>query len=544
MPFHWNPEYNERVWGTTLPKTAAGTQHTMLSAAPTDLIRTRIVGETSDEAFSAESVRKVVSSHHHGEPFGNLKPSFLPNLLASLPALDGARPEQVQRMVDAMESCRMPPREVIIREGDQNAFYHVIAAGRVLIITGDGSMAKTETLLHEGQGFGEEALNIGAPATYTAIAQGAVQIWRLHRLAFKVLQAHYGSRLRSALAAMLSRGLVPAPKTTGDAMRQVVRAAQQNQRQLDGEFADVPSALLQLEVVEKLGEGQFGEVSLVVHKPTRTAYALKVQTYRKEKRANIDREISAMRDGASPFLMRFFGEHEFAPGRSKMLLEYLNGGDLSAVMRTPLGLWAPGGPQGFPTETARFYFACCVAAVDVLHAATWMHRDIKLENMVIDSKGYAKLIDCGLSKPVKEGEHTFTMCGTPAYYAPEVVKQTGYNHAAELWTLGVLLHELLSGSLPFDPLPDPSKKVSDRLNDLFNLIVKTAPSYADKHGRTDVFTPAAKEILSQLLRKDAQQRVGIREIRGCRLFAGFAWDAFHARKMPPPFLPKPKENVP
>ena len=128
--------------------------------------------------------------------------------------------------------------------------------------------------------------------------------------------------------------------------------------------------------------------------------------------------------------------------------------------------------------------------------------------------------------------------------APEVVKQTGYDSKAELWTLGILLHELLSGALPFDPPPDPSKKVSDRVTDLFALIVKANPTYADKHGRQDVFPPLAKEVLTQLLRKEASDRVGIAAIRSSSFFGGFAWEAFHARKMAPPMVPKRSPYLP
>ena len=125
-----------------------------------------------------------------------------------------------------------------------------------------------------------------------------------------------------------------------------------------------------------------------------------------------------------------------------MLLEVLTGGDMQSVLKKRGRL---------PAEDARFYLACCICAFDALHAANWVHRDLKLENIMVASNGYAKLIDCGLAKPLKEDQHTFTMCGTPVYFAPEVIKSTGYGRKAEIWALGVLLHELLSGNPPFYP---------------------------------------------------------------------------------------------
>lgn len=102
---------------------------------------------------------------------------------------------------------------------------------------------------------------------------------------------------------------------------------------------------------------------------------------------------------------------------------------------------------------ARFYSACIVLAFEYLHARNVVYRDLKPENVCLDSNGYAKLTDLGLAKVIPgiagHGK-TFTMCGTPDYFAPEVLLHSGTCRATDWWTFGILLHELLSGHSPFE----------------------------------------------------------------------------------------------
>ena len=78
-----------------------------------------------------------------------------------------------------------------------------------------------------------------------------------------------------------------------------------------------------------------------------------------------------------------------------------------------------------------------------------MHRDLKLENLMVDVDGYLKVIDYGLARVLLPGQLSRSMCGTPQYMAPEVVKGEQYSFAADWWSVGVIMYEMITGFNPF-----------------------------------------------------------------------------------------------
>ena len=91
-----------------------------------------------------------------------------------------------------------------------------------------------------------------------------------------------------------------------------------------------------------------------------------------------------------------------------------------------------------------------VLAIEYLHSNGVIYRDLKPENVVIDSIGYIRITDFGLSKKnVFNDKDAFSLCGTPEYLAPEILYKEGYGKAIDWWTLGCIIYELITGMPPF-----------------------------------------------------------------------------------------------
>ncbi|KAD3338115.1 hypothetical protein R6Q59_027165 [Mikania micrantha] len=156
----------------------------------------------------------------------------------------------------------------------------------------------------------------------------------------------------------------------------------------------------------------------------------------------IKREISVMKLVNHPNVVHLY---EVLASKTKIyiILEYVKGGELFDVV-------AKG---KLKEHVARKYFQQLIAAIDFCHSRGVYHRDLKLENLLLDDEGNLKVSDFGLSALVENkglDGLLHTSCGTPAYVAPEIIKQKGYDGAkADVWSCGVVLFALLAGFLPF-----------------------------------------------------------------------------------------------
>lgn len=111
-----------------------------------------------------------------------------------------------------------------------------------------------------------------------------------------------------------------------------------------------------------------------------------------------------------------------------IVMENICGGDLLSFVRKRTKL---------TESTAKFIFRQIIEALQYIHSLNIVHRDIKLDNILIDLSNNIKICDFGVSKYVKKGEIMFDQCGTPAYIAPEILKNNGYEgFSVDFWSAG------------------------------------------------------------------------------------------------------------
>lgn len=193
------------------------------------------------------------------------------------------------------------------------------------------------------------------------------------------------------------------------------------------------------------GTGTFGRVFLVRLK-TATAgsqniFAMKVlrktEIVRLRQVEHVKAERYILSRVRHPFVVDLFATFQDSLN-IYMLMSYVPGGELFTHLRRA-GRFTP--------DVTRFYLANIILALKYLHSFKIIYRDLKPENLLLDSRGYLRLTDFGFAKIVDD--RTWTLCGTPEYLAPEIIQSDGHGKAADWWACGVLCYEMLVGYPPF-----------------------------------------------------------------------------------------------
>ena len=203
-----------------------------------------------------------------------------------------------------------------------------------------------------------------------------------------------------------------------------------------------------------------------------------------------------------------------------MLLEAVMGGELFTYLS---------GKNGVPEKQSRFYTACVVLAFEYLNTRNYIYRDLKPENLLIDTDGYVKVADFGFAKKLDRGK-TYTMCGTPDYLAPELVQQSGHGKAVDWWALGVLIFEMTAGFPPFAG--------SDQIEQMSAIL-------AVRYTVPQQFSKEVRDIIKKLLVANAAKRLGTlkggpSDVKKHPWFKALDWEALKSKGLRAPYVPKLK----
>ncbi|XP_076615451.1 cGMP-dependent protein kinase 1-like isoform X2 [Chaetodon auriga] len=434
---------------------------------------------------------------------GLIKHAEYMDFLKSVPTFQGLPEETLSKLADVMEETHYDDGEYIIRQGARGDTFFIISQGKVNVTQEDSANQEPVHLreLSRGDWFGERALQGEDLRTANVIAAEAVTCLVIDRDSFK--------HLIGGLDDVSNKGYEDA----------------EAKAKYEAENAFFSSLkLTDFNIIDTLGVGGFGRVELVQLKNEEAkTFAMKILKKRHivdtRQQEHIRSEKHIMTEAHSDFIVRLY--RTFKDSKYLyMLMEACLGGELWTILRDK---------GSFEDSTTRFYTACVVEAFAYLHAKGIIYRDLKPENLILDSRGYAKLVDFGFAKKIGVCKKTWTFCGTPEYVAPEIILNKGHDVSADYWSLGILMYELLTGSPPFSG-PDPMKT--------YNIILRGI----DMIEFPKKITKNAANLIKKLCRDNPSERLGnlkngVKDIQKHKWFEGFNWEGLRKGTLTPPITP-------
>eukprot|EP00931_Biecheleriopsis_adriatica_P115382 TRINITY_DN91183_c0_g1_i1.p1 TRINITY_DN91183_c0_g1~~TRINITY_DN91183_c0_g1_i1.p1 ORF type:complete len:784 (-),score=234.97 TRINITY_DN91183_c0_g1_i1:168-2477(-) len=349
------------------------------------------------------------------------------NAIARCKVFDALKDNERKELASAMHEMSFSKNETIFEQGEKGTQFFLLIEGAVSVIKDGSEQIQLEASTEKAQYFGEKALESNEPRTATikVISDTAKALW-VDKESFEMLLGSLTDltkRGKDGNAVVKKAGAV-AP-TAGSGKR----------------FGNIK--MKNFKKIGLLGCGGFGAVEMVEDSTTKETYALKALSkgyvVKSGMQASVISEKNVQLMCDSDFIVKLYETYN-SKEHLYFLLELALGGELYATYNKK-NFWGQ-------EKHAKFYVAGTVFAFDHLHSKKILFRDLKPENLLLNEKGQVKLTDMGLAK-VSPGK-TYTTCGTPDYFAPEVISSKGQSPAVDWWTLGILTFELMSGHPPFE----------------------------------------------------------------------------------------------
>jgi CRP-like cAMP-binding protein len=408
------------------------------------------------------------------------KRKYFETLLDKVPLLNALKQGERAKIADALEEVTFPSGYVIMRQNDHGDFFYFCQEGTAKVTKKDRHGADTEVMsIGDGDYFGELALLTDHPRRATITTTSLMKCARMHRRDF--------NRLLGPLHDILTfRKYNEADDLMGTPMYQSVgssggRSARDTRRQsiVDSMTVEMPAKLINslaeheeehtargieadlaimspkapefpegtvltlqdFDMGVTLGLGSFGRVRLGRYKKNGKFYAIKIMNkaavLQMKQLEHIRSEKHILLQVAYPFVVNLYGTFQDETNLY-MVFEFVCGGEFFTLLRNE---------DKLPNDQTRFYATEIVLTLSFLHNLSIVYRDLKPENLLIDKDGHLKITDFGFAKEVED--RTWTLCGTPDYIAPEIIRNKGHNKGADWWAFGVLLFEMLAGYPPF-----------------------------------------------------------------------------------------------
>ena len=368
----------------------------------------------------------------------------------------------------------------IITQGEVGNKLYIIKSGRVDFFVNSRYIRS----LGDGEDFGAKSLILSSDKrTATAIANGEVHCYTLTAKVFKsILEPNLYEYFTNKFA-----------------------------------LEDNTIELKDLDNIKELGSGTFGNVNLVRNKKNKQLYAIKALDLQQIKKENLETcvelEKNVLLKTDHPFIMKMVkylkDDHYIF-----FINEYIKGKELWDVIRD-IGL--------LNKEQTQFYVASMLLAINHLHKKKIIYRDIKPENVMVNVKGYIKIIDFGTVKEIED--RTSTVIGTSHYMAPEITKGEGYSFQVDIWSIAICMYEFFCGKLPFgEDLEDPM--------DIYRAVCKeelTFPNFVNDE--------KYMALLHKMLKKNPTQRLWkLEQIKVDPYFKDFDWNKLISLSYPPPYM--------
>ena len=374
----------------------------------------------------------------------------------------------------------------IINQGDIGDKLFIIKQGRVDFFVNSRYIRS----LNEGEEFGAKSLILSSDKrTATAIANGEVYCYTL----------------------------------TADVFKSILEPSLYEYFQNKFYLEDNTIELKDLDNIKELGSGNFGCVNLVRNKKNKQTYAIKALDVEQIKKENlqvcVELEKNVLLKIDHPMIMKMV---KYLKNENYIFFinEYIKGKELWEVIRD-IGL--------LNKEQTQFYGGSILLAIDYLHRQKIIYRDIKPENVMVNTKGYIKIIDFGTVKEIKD--RTSTIIGTSHYMAPEITKGEGYSFEVDIWSIAICMYEFFCGKLPFgEEYEDPM--------DIYRAVSQEELSFPNF-----VNDEKFMKLMIKMLKKNPTHRLWkFKQIKEDPYFSDFNWNKLISLSYPPPYMIKMKES--